>query len=98
MKEEELLEYYYNLLLSPNLREDERKILLAYKQDLIASNTHWKHRFLTMVEDIRLLSIQKIGEEGLSPDLADFYKKVAFIAKAEEEKARGLASLGNFFH
>ncbi|MBJ6746192.1 hypothetical protein JEQ21_06945 [Streptococcus sp. 121] len=51
-----------------------------------------------MVEEIRLLSLQKIGEEGLSPDLAEFYKKVAFIAKVEEEKARGLASLGNFFH
>ncbi|MBF0806779.1 MULTISPECIES: bacteriocin immunity protein [unclassified Streptococcus] len=98
MKEEELLEHYYNLLLSPSLREDERKILLAYKQDLVISNRKWKNRFLTMVEDIRLLSLQKIGEEALSSDLADFYKKVAFIAKTEEEKARGLASLGNFFH
>ncbi|MBF8970441.1 bacteriocin immunity protein [Streptococcus sp. NLN76] len=98
MKEEELLEYYYNLLLSSSLRPDERKILLAYKQDLIVSNRKWKDRFLTMVEEIRLLSLRKIGEEGLSPDLAEFYKKVVFIAKVEEEKARGLASLGNFFH
>ena len=98
MKEEELLDAYYNLLLSSDLGSDERDLLLSYKQDLLLSNKNWKSHFLNLVEDIRCLSLRKLKHEKLSPDLADFYKKVAFMGKVEEEQARGLASLGIFFH
>ena len=43
MKEEELLDSYYNLLLSSELRSDERELLLSYKQDLQFSNKNWKY-------------------------------------------------------
>ncbi|MBF0844520.1 hypothetical protein IR117_07880, partial [Streptococcus danieliae] len=46
MKEEELLDAYYNLLLSSDLGSDERDLLLSYKQDLLLSNKNWKSHFL----------------------------------------------------
>lgn len=93
-KTEEILNKVYNLILDPEIRQNERDILLHYKTRL--ENTKNEQRVvMELAEALRQQSVSSIhSHKSLSPKTATFYKEIAAYGQLSKNLAQGLISLG----
>lgn len=92
--EEQLIEALYNLILEKDITDDERLILIRFK-NRIKGNTNQERIIIDLSETIRLLSVENISKgRTLSPKIADFYKQIAMYSERKKNIGRGLISLG----
>ena len=93
-KTEEILNKVYNLILDPEIRQNERDILLHYKTRL--ENTKNEQRVvMELAEALRQHAVSGIhSQKSLSPKVATFYKEIATYGELSKNLAQGLISLG----
>ena len=93
-KTEEILNKVYNLILDPEIRQNERDILLHYKTRL--ENTKNEQRVvMELAEALRQQAVSGIhSQKLLSPKTATFYKEIEAYGQLSKNLAQGLISLG----
>ena len=93
-KTEEILNKVYNLILDPEIRQNERDILLHYKTRL--ENTKNEQRdVMELAEALRQQAVSSIhSHKSLSPKTATFYKEIEAYGQLSKNLAQGLISLG----
>ena len=93
-KTEEILNKVYNLILDPEIRQNERDILLHYKTRL--ENTKNEQRVVMgLAEALRQQAVNGIhSHKSMSPKVATFYKEIATYGQLSKNLAQGLISLG----
>ena len=92
--EERMLSDVYNLILSENIAEDERKLLLDFKNN-IGDYKKFEKNIENLSEKIRCLSINKYNKkQSLTEEFAIFYKKISSKGLFDREVGRGIASIG----
>ena len=91
---EEILNKVYNLILDPEIRQNERDILLHYKTRL--ENTKNEQRVvMELAEALRQQAVSGIhSQKLLSPKVATFYKEIASYGELSKNIAQGLISFG----
>ena len=93
-KTEEILNKVYNLILDPEIRQNERDILLHYKTRL--ENTKNEQRVvMELAEALRQQAVSGINShKSMSPKVATFYKEIATYGQLSKNLAQGLISFG----
>ena len=93
-KTEEILNKVYNLILDPEIRQNERDILLHYKTRL--ENTKNEQRVvMELSEALRQQAVSGIhSHKSMSPKVATFYKEIATYGELSKNLAQGLISFG----
>ena len=93
-KTEEILNKVYNLILDPEIRQNERDILLHYKTRL--ENTKNEQRVvMELAEALRQQAVSGINShKSMSPKVATFYKEIATYGELSKNLAQGLISFG----
>lgn len=88
------LQVVYDLVLNPEISDEERQILLTFKNHLEAGKDFDKE-LCYLSENLRQLSVKRLSQKrALSPAVRDFYKDFITTGLKEAEIARGLASVG----
>lgn len=92
--QEELLDDYYNLLINPMISDEERQLLLIYKEKL-SSNKNLEKTFSRLASEIRDMSVKNINRhKKLTKDFSEFYKKISYIGQQSQQVGRGLILFG----
>ncbi|HEM6117109.1 bacteriocin immunity protein [Streptococcus pluranimalium] len=91
---EQLLMKAYNLILDPTVSQDERDSLVAFKTDLEQGSDD-SRSVMKLAESLRQLSVRGLKNgEKLSPNVATFYREIAYDGEKKSNLARGLMSIG----
>ncbi|MFU2206549.1 bacteriocin immunity protein [Streptococcus pluranimalium] len=91
---EQLLTKAYNLILDPTVSQDERDSLVAFKADLEQGSDD-SRSVIKLAESLRQLSVKGLKNgEKLSPNVATFYREIAYDGEKKSNLARGLMSIG----
>ncbi|MGG9991205.1 bacteriocin immunity protein [Streptococcus suis] len=92
--EKQLIESLFNLILEKDITDDERSILIRFK-NLIKSDRDYERVLIDLSENIRLLSVENIVKgRTLSLKIADFYNQLAMYSERKKNIGRGIISLG----
>lgn len=96
--EQDIINRLYNLILDTSLTDEERSLLIYFKnQVIIGKNEPAVIRGLS--EQIRQLAVKNISDQKtLSPNMADFYQKIATYGHHNHNLARGLMALGGLLN
>ncbi|HFU4517485.1 TPA: bacteriocin immunity protein [Streptococcus suis] len=87
---EKIMEELINLILNPTTTAEERKLLVAYKQEF--DRTRDTERTILA---IRKLAVRNVFYRiSLSPGLSQFYKKISDYGEWERNLGRGLIATG----
>ncbi|HFI0695553.1 TPA: bacteriocin immunity protein [Streptococcus suis] len=91
---EKIMEELINLILNPTITAEERKLLVAYKQEFERTRDT-ERTILALAESIRKLAVRNVlNRISLSPDLCQFYKKISSYGEWEKNLGRGLIATG----
>lgn len=94
--QEELLNTVYNLILNPDTKEEERRLLLDFKNQ-VGTHIDMEQAISNLSENIRQLAVHNITtHSSLSLEVAKLYKKISSDSEKERNIARGIASFGIF--
>lgn len=88
---DEILNKIYDLVLTPDIHPDERRILLAVKNEI--EKNHKENLIVSLAsleESLRPLAIRR----ELSPKVSEFYTKVLSEGKLDWNLGRGLIYFG----
>lgn len=95
---EELLNDVYNLVLSTDIKDDERQTLLAFK-NTVERGGDFDKAVVNLASDLRQIGVANVSKkEKMSSSVNDFYKKISSHGLFEGNLARGLAATGVIFH
>ncbi|HEL2085422.1 bacteriocin immunity protein [Streptococcus suis] len=91
---EKIMEELINLILNPTTTAEERKLLVAYKQEFERTRDT-ERTILALAESIRKLAVRNVFYRiSLSPSLSQFYKKISAYGEWEKNLGRGLIATG----
>ena len=95
---EDLLNDVYDLVLSAETKEEERQVLLVFK-NAVEAGKDFDESVVNLASDLRKIGIKIISKKTqMSPNVNDFYKKISGYGLFEENLARGLVATGVIFH
>lgn len=94
--EAEIMNEVYDLILNANVTQDERAILVNFKDRVTAKN--FANELMGLAAGLRQLGIKNLAaQKKMSPETSAFYKKIATYGQQELNWARGLAMTGVIF-
>lgn len=94
--EAEIMNEVYDLILNTNVTQDERAILVGFKDRVTAKN--FAKGLMGLAAGLRQLGIKNLAaQKKMSPETSAFYKKIATYGQQELNWARGLAMTGVIF-
>ena len=94
--EAEIMNEVYDLILNANVTQDERAILVNFKDRVTAKN--FANELMGLVAELRQLGNKNLAaQKKMSPETSAFYKKIATYGQQELNWARGLAMTGVIF-
>ena len=94
--ETEIMNEVYDLILNANVTQDERAILVNFKNRVTAKN--FANELMGLAAGLRQLGIKNLAaQKKMSPETSAFYKKIATYGQQELIWARGLAMTGVIF-
>ena len=88
--ETEIINEVYDLILNANVTQDERAILVNFKNHV--NDKNFANELMRLAAGLRQLAIK-----NLSLETSAFYKKIATYGQQELNWARGLAMTGVIF-
>lgn len=92
----EIMNEVYDLILNANVTQDERAILVNFKNRVTAKN--FANELMGLAAGLRQLGIKNLAaQKKMSPETSAFYKKIATYGQQELNWARGLAMTGVIF-
>ncbi|WP_286029039.1 bacteriocin immunity protein [Ligilactobacillus agilis] len=94
--ETEIINEVYDLILNANVTQDERAILVNFKNRVTDKN--FANELMRLAAGLRQLAIKNLAaQKKMSPETSAFYKKIATYGQQELNWARGLAMTGVIF-
>ncbi|GET09326.1 hypothetical protein SY111_19500 [Ligilactobacillus agilis] len=94
--EAEIMNEVYDLILNANVTQDERAILVNFKNRITDKN--FANELMGLAAGLRQLGIKNLAaQKKMSPETSAFYKKIATYGQQELNWARGLAMTGVIF-
>ncbi|MCL8204653.1 bacteriocin immunity protein [Ligilactobacillus agilis] len=94
--ETEIINEVYDLILNTNVTQDERAILVNFKNRVTDKN--FANELMRLAAGLRQLAIKNLAaQKKMSPETSAFYKKIATYGQQELNWARGLAMTGVIF-
>lgn len=95
--EEEIMNDVYNLILDVNVHQDERVILVNFKNSMV-DKADFRNELMNLSVGLRQLAVKKLSKnEKMSFEISEFYKKISYYGQLELNWARGLAMTGWMF-
>lgn len=95
---EDLLNDVYNLVLSVDIKEEERQVLLKFK-NAVENGKDFDKAVVSLASDLRQIGVANVSKkEKMSTSVNDFYKKISSHGLFEGNLALGLAATGVIFH
>ena len=92
----EIMNEVYDLILNANVTQDERAILVNFKNRVTDKN--FAKELMGLAAGLRQLGIKNLAaQKKMSPETSAFYKKIATYGQQELNWARGLAMTGVIF-
>ena len=92
----EIMNEVYDLILNANVTQDERAILVNFKNRVTDKN--FANELMGLAAGLRQLGIKNLAtQKKMSPETSAFYKKIATYGQQELNWARGLAMTGVIF-
>lgn len=92
----EIMNEVYDLILNANVTQDERAILVNFKNRVTDKN--FANELMGLAAGLRQLDIKNLAaQKKMSPETSAFYKKIADYGQRELNWARGLAMTGVIF-
>ncbi|GET05634.1 hypothetical protein SY212_06640 [Ligilactobacillus agilis] len=92
----EIMNEVYDLILNANVPQDERAILVNFKNRVTDKN--FANELMGLAAGLRQLGIKNLAaQKKMSPETSAFYKKIATYGQQELNWARGLAMTGVIF-
>lgn len=89
--EEEIINDVYNLIVDVDVHEDERAILVNFKNRMTAK-ADFKNELMNLEVGLRQLAIENLSRnKKMSSAVGNFYKKISSYGQIELNWARGLA-------
>ncbi|MDK6810182.1 bacteriocin immunity protein [Ligilactobacillus agilis] len=86
----------YDLILNVNVTQDERAILVNFKNRVTDKN--FANELMGLAAGLRQLGIKNLAaQKKMSLETSAFYKKIAAYGQRELNWARGLAMIGVIF-
>lgn len=94
--ETEIINEVYDLILNANVTQDERAILVNFKNHV--NDKNFANELMRLAAGLRQLAIKNLAaQKKMSPETSAFYKKIATYGQQELNWARGLAMTGVIF-
>lgn len=94
--ETEIINEVYDLILNANVTQDERAILVNFKNHV--NDKNFANELMRLAAGLRQLAIKNlVAQKKMSPETSAFYKKIATYGQQELNWARGLAMTGVIF-
>lgn len=94
--EAEIMNEVYDLILNVNVSQDERTILVNFKNHV--NDKNFANELIGLAVELRQLGIKNLAaQKKMSPETSAFYKKIATYGQQELNWARGLAMTGIIF-
>ena len=94
--EAEIMNEVYDLILNVNVSQDERTILVNFKNHV--NDKNFANELMRLAAGLRQLAIKNLAaQKKMSPETSAFYKKIATYGQQELNWARGLAITGVIF-
>ena len=94
--EAEIMNEVYDLILNANVTQDERAILVNFKNHV--NDKNFANELMGLAVELRQLGIKNLAaQKKMSPETSAFYKKIATYGQQELNWARGLAMTGVIF-
>lgn len=94
--EAEIMNEVYDLILNANVTQDERAILVNFKNHV--NDKNFANELMRLAAGLRQLAIKNlVAQKKMSPETSAFYKKIATYGQQELNWARGLAMTGVIF-
>ncbi|MGL4739833.1 MAG: bacteriocin immunity protein [Sarcina sp.] len=88
---EEILRNTYNLILDENITQEERNILLSFK-NRVEIGTEFEKALKKLSEELRCLALGKLNnKEVLSKQIDKFYMDISSIRSFKKNLVNGLA-------
>lgn len=92
--QEDVLTDVYNLILNLETSEDERRILVDFKNE-VEKGGDFERSLQTLAEHLRQEAVKNINhKKTLSKEVGDFYKKIMSTGLFEKNLAAGLIAYG----
>ena len=92
----EIMNEVYDLILNANVTQDERAILVNFKNRVTDKN--FANELMGLAAGLRQLGIKNLAaQKKMSPETSAFYKKIATYGQQELNWARGLAMTSVIF-
>lgn len=92
----EIMNEVYDLILNANVTQDERAILVNFKNRVTDKN--FANELMGLAAGLRQLGIKNLAaQKKMSLETSAFYKKIADYGQRELNWARGLAMTGVIF-
>lgn len=96
--EQEIINTLYNLILDTSLTDEERSLLIHFKNQVITGKNE-PAVIRGLSEELRQLAVRNISDQKtLSPNMADFYQTIATYGHHDHNLARGLIALGGLLN
>lgn len=94
--EAEIMNEVYDLILNVNVSQDERAILVNFKN--MVTDKNFANELMGLAAGLRQLAIKNLAaQKKMSPATSAFYKQIATYGQQELNWARGLAMTGVIF-
>ena len=94
--ETEIINEVYDLILNAHVTQDERAILVNFKNHV--NDKNFANELMRLAAGLRQLAIKNLAaQKKMSPETSAFYKKIATYGQRELNWARGLAMTGVIF-
>lgn len=92
-----LLARVYDLILNPDTSDDERSILIEFKNS-IENNKDLELETMKLANNLRLLALSKFKyKENLTSEVGKLYMDINSIGFAKAEFGGGLSVIGHIF-
>ncbi len=93
-EENALLAKVYDLILNTETADDERSMLVEFKNS-VESGKDFKKNIMKLAEDLRLLALNKHNhKETLTKEVGKFYMDISTIGFFEKNLGYGISVLG----
>lgn len=97
-QESSILEKVYNLILDEQTQDDERNVLIAFKND-VGNGKDFERKLMSLAEGLRQIAVKRITlKSKLSPGVGELYMEISTTGLFKRSLANGIAAMGITFH
>ncbi|MFX3618826.1 MAG: bacteriocin immunity protein [Sporolactobacillus sp.] len=96
-QEDTILEKVYDLILDEQTQDDERAMLVTFKND-IGKGIDFERKVMYLAEGLRQLAVKRLTlQSKLSPRVGEFYMEISSTGLLTRSLGNGLAAMGQIF-